>query len=168
MYICVVGKIIFISFINIISPLSSGVLRTRQQAPNGVTYGKPHITKLRLHFIVILFLPEMESWTQQAGVTWQCQSGLHDRPLRPPKGKWPAITSLLFPRITSLLLLLLLEESFSLESSGAPFSLLDWMQPDSCILEWSQEDLWNVLGWVLFFNRGERMTWRQCLLATYF
>lgn len=35
---------------NIISPLSFVVLKTRQQAPNGVTYCKPHVSKLRLHY----------------------------------------------------------------------------------------------------------------------
>ena len=30
--------------------ISKGLLKTRQQAPNGVTYAKPHVTKLRLNY----------------------------------------------------------------------------------------------------------------------
>ena len=39
----------------------AALLKTRQRAPNGVAFAKPHVTKLRFNLITILTLPEMES-----------------------------------------------------------------------------------------------------------
>lgn len=37
------------------------MLKAKQQTANGVTYAKPHITKLRFKLITLSALPEMES-----------------------------------------------------------------------------------------------------------
>ena len=44
------------------------LLKTRQQAQNGVAYAKPHITNLRLNLIASSALPEMESESSQSGI----------------------------------------------------------------------------------------------------
>ena len=45
------------------------MLKTREQAPNGVFYAKLHVTKPRHTLITVSALPEMESLTSQSGVS---------------------------------------------------------------------------------------------------
>ena len=45
-----------------------GVLETRQLVPNGVTYAKPHITKLRLNYN---FISPRNRILSQSGITGQ-------------------------------------------------------------------------------------------------
>lgn len=45
------------------------VLKTRQQDQNGVAYAKVHIAKWRLNLFTVLALPDIESQTNQSGIT---------------------------------------------------------------------------------------------------
>ena len=64
------------------------VLKTRQQAPKGVTYAKPHVTKLRLNLITVRL---SRKWDMKAGTQeppdqhWL--GPLPDEALPSPKGK---------------------------------------------------------------------------------
>ena len=44
------------------------LLKTRQQAQNGVTYAKPHAIKPGLNLITVSVLSEMESQTCHSGI----------------------------------------------------------------------------------------------------
>lgn len=95
-------------------------VKNKTQAPNGVTYAKPHVTKVRLY----LYFQPFQKWNlnlvNQESSDEPYLSNLPDRPL--PEESSFAITNLLFCQIISL---------FFHSSMKVFHCLLDWMLPSS-------------------------------------